>query len=122
MLRRLLALLVAVLALVATGQASATTLVCMAEAQERVCHCDHAAMQSMAEDDCCNGQKQTVQSPVSFALVAPSVSGDFVAYSPAPHTELSSNIDAFLPPGYAHDAPARAPPVPRFLAFRTLLI
>lgn len=120
--RRLLAVFVALLAFVATAQASATTLVCKAEAQARACHCNHAAMQSMAEDDCCNGQQQATQSAASFALLVPPPSAVSGGSWLARQGEIPAVADVFLAPGYAHDAPARAPPVPRFLAFRTLLI
>ena len=120
-LRRFTQLLVALFAIAAVGQANAATVVCRAEAEARACHCDHKAM-AAAPDACCTGQGVGVASAAPFALLAPPDRLEFSASYAYPSAKPTIAVVGMLPAGNAHDAPARAPPVPRFLRLRTLLI
>lgn len=120
--RRLTAIVVAFLALLAIMPAWASPWVCRAPVEARECHCQHG--EAAPADDACCAAAPAPDRALGGALLAP---------VPAPASApLASRVAIPAPPvvdtvarpapAYAHDAPARAPPVPRWLEVRTLLV
>ena len=122
MLRRLVSLLAACLALIATQSAWAVPMLCRAEAEQRVCVCDHASG-TMAADDCCTRSERdsvwvpgvTLPIPAFRVFRPPEWSAPAVVVAMGPVSEPE--------PAFLAALPSRGPPsAPRFLAFRSLLI
>lgn len=122
MLRRLVAVLAACLALVAVQSAWAVPMFCRAEAEARVCHCHHEAG-SLQKDDCCErGERDAVGAP-GIVLPLPSfVAQKLAGYTPPPAARPAPEVPV-AEAAYVASAPARGPPgTPRFLRLRTLVI
>jgi hypothetical protein len=120
--RRLATIVVALLALLAVAPAWASPWVCRAPIEARACHCEHGS--AVPNDDaCCAGAQSPDRAMGPTLLLAP-------AFPPARPLASSMAIPAAVrvervvrpAPGFAHDAPARAPPVPLWLEVRTLLV
>lgn len=122
MLRRLLAVLAACLALIATQSAWAVPAFCRAEAEARACHCEHGAAMA-GVDDCCNrGERDTLGAP-GLALPIPHFVAIRLPVADFPAPPPVAAEDAALPAVLVAHVGARAPPAtPRFLRLQALLI
>ncbi len=116
-MRRLTTVLAALYVVLATLSASVNGWICRAELGRTPCACDHSA--GLTDDDCCTRQSDDAATVAPIVLVAPSVR----ALAPAPVARWVRAVrDPSPSPAVAGRHEPRAPPVPRFLALRTLLI
>lgn len=122
MLRRIVSLLAACLALIATQSAWAVPMLCRAEAEQRVCVCDHASG-SMAADDCCTPSAQDTVGAPGVALPIPKFVAVRLPEWSAPTPVIAAAPVSAPEPAFLAALPSRGPPgAPRFLAYRSLLI
>ncbi len=122
MLRRIVSLFAACLALIATQSAWAVPMLCRAEAEQRVCVCDHASG-SMAADDCCTRSAQDTVGAPGVALPIPKFVAVRLPEWSAPLRAIAAAPVSAPEPAFLAALPSRGPPgAPRFLAYRSLLI
>lgn len=122
MLRRLVSVLAACLALIATQSAWAVPMLCRAEAEQRVCVCDHDSG-TMAADDCCTRSSQDTVGAPGVALPIPRFVAVRLPEWSAPAPVVAVALVSSPTPAFVAALPSRGPPsAPRFLAYRSLLI
>jgi len=121
--RRLVHLIAALLALVAVHSAWAAPWVCLAEAEQRVCACQHPPGSGEMGEDCCTRSQSDAQPAPGVNLPSPHFALR-VALPPAAMAVASIEAaEAATPAVFPAIDGARSPPAtPRFLRLRTLLI
>ncbi|GDX83284.1 hypothetical protein LBMAG42_50950 [Deltaproteobacteria bacterium] len=122
MLRRLVSVLAACLALIATQSAWAVPMLCRAEAEQRVCVCSHESG-TMAADDCCTRSDRDSVGVPGVALPIPTFRAIRLPEWSAPPVAVAAAPVSEPEPAFLAALPSRGPPrAPRFLAYRSLLI